>query len=348
MNDVEIRRQGRAGRITLNRPKALNALTWDMCLAIEDALDAWADDSQVALLIVDGAGEKAFCAGGDVAEIHRRGTAGDHDYARRFWRDEYRMNRKLFHFPKPVASFLHGFVMGGGVGVGCHGSHRVVCESTRMAMPEAGIGLVPDVGGTLLLARAPGRVGEYLGVTGDRMDAADAIHAGFADHFVPAAAWEALKARLCETGDGQAIDRAAVPAGPSRLAGWQPQIDAAFGGETLGDIYRGLPAEPPEAVQHALGLMARNSPLSMAVTVQIVHHVRAHDTIENALDREYRYTHRALEKGDFLEGVRAAIIDKDKRPRWRHADWTEVTGKDVLDMTLPLGEAALTFEREAK
>ncbi|RMD91318.1 MAG: enoyl-CoA hydratase/isomerase family protein, partial [Alphaproteobacteria bacterium] len=164
--EILIRKEGRAGRITLNRPEALNALTWPMVTAIEQALDAWADDDELALIVIDGAGERAFCAGGDIAELYRTGRAGDYDYGRRFWRDEYRMNAKLFHFPKPVVTFLHGFVMGGGVGVGCHGSHRIVCEGSVVAMPECGIGLVPDVGGSLILARAPGRLGEYLGTTG--------------------------------------------------------------------------------------------------------------------------------------------------------------------------------------
>jgi len=160
MSDINIRKDGQAGRITLNRPDALNSLTWDMCLAIEKAIDTWADDPEIALIIIDGAGEKAFCAGGDIHEMYRTGTAGD---------------------------FTHGFTLGGGVGVGCHGSHRIVCEDSVVGLPEASIGLVPDVGGSLILARAPGRIGEYLGLTADRMDAADAIHAGFADYFIPKA-----------------------------------------------------------------------------------------------------------------------------------------------------------------
>jgi enoyl-CoA hydratase len=184
-DDIEIRTEGRAGRITLNRPQALNALTWDMCTRIEAALDAWASDDAVAMLVIDAAGDKAFCAGGDIAEMYATGTAGDYEYGRRFWADEYRMNAKLFNFPKPVATFLQGFTMGGGVGVGCHASHRIVCDTSRIAMPECGIGLVPDVGGSLILARAPGRLGEYLGVTAARMGPGDAIHAGFADYFVP-------------------------------------------------------------------------------------------------------------------------------------------------------------------
>lgn len=156
MSDTHIRKHGRAGHITLTRPRALNALSYDMCMEIEAALDAWRDDDEVALVILDAEGEKAFCAGGDIAEIYRAGLSGDFDAGRDFWRDEYRMNAKLAEYPKPVVSFLHGFVMGGGVGLGGHVSHRVIGESAQIAMPECGIGFVPDVGGSLLLSRAPG------------------------------------------------------------------------------------------------------------------------------------------------------------------------------------------------
>ncbi|SLN17495.1 enoyl-CoA hydratase/isomerase family protein [Roseisalinus antarcticus] len=343
-DEILIRRDGHAGRITLNRPAALNALTHGMCRAIEAALTGWAKDRAIALLIIDGAPGRAFCAGGDLAAMHSAGLAEDHAAARHFWRDEYRMNRALHHFPKPVVSFLHGFTMGGGVGVGCHGTHRIVGESARIALPECAVGLVPDVGGTLHLARAPGRLGEYLGTTGDRMDAADAIHAGFANHHVPEAAWPALAETLARTGDCAAIHRAATAPGDSRLAGWQPDIDAVFDGETLGDIARAMPSDPPEAIARARRLMERNAPLAMAVAVDFIRRTRLHPTIETALDLEYRYTHRALAQGDFLEGIRAAVIDKDHAPRWTHRDWTRVPDSDVLNMTRALGQAALTFD----
>jgi enoyl-CoA hydratase len=339
--DIHIRTEGRAGRITLNRPQALNALTWDMCRAIEDALDAWAGDDAVALLVIDAAGDKAFCAGGDIVEMYETGKAGDYDYGRRFWADEYRMNAKMFNFPKPVASFLQGFTMGGGVGIGCHGSHRVVGESSRIAMPECGIGLVPDVGGSLILARAPGRLGEYLGVTGARMGPGDAIHAGFADYYVPEESWEALKADLCETGDWEAVDRAALPAPESPLAVERPEIDRLFPGETLRDILNLLRRSESPVAARALEAMAKNSPLSMAATVELIHRSRGRDTIEGALELEYRFTARAMEKGDFLEGIRAAIIDKDRAPRWRHDGMDGAGAMAVAGMLLPLGADTL-------
>ena len=192
MSEVDIRVTGRTGRITLHRPKALNALTADMVDRIEAVLDEWAADDRIAMLVIDAEGDKAFCAGGDLAQIYASGIAGDYEPARQFWRTEYRMNAKLFEFPKPVASFLQGFTMGGGVGLGCHASHRVVCENSQISMPETAIGLVPDVGGTMILSRAPGRLGEYLGTTARRMGPADAILAGFADYYVPREAWPAL------------------------------------------------------------------------------------------------------------------------------------------------------------
>jgi enoyl-CoA hydratase/carnithine racemase len=336
MSDIDIRKDGVAGRITLTRVDALNALTWDMCSAIETAIDAWADDPEIALLIIDGAGEKAFCAGGDIQEMYDTGAAGDYSYGTRFWRDEYRMNAKLFRFPKPVVTLLHGFTMGGGVGVGCHGSHRIVCENSVIAMPEVSIGLVPDVGGSLILARAPGRLGEYLGLTADRMDTADAIYAGFADYFVPQNDWPALIETLTKTGDWSAVDREAHAPPPSRLATWQADIDAVFGGQSLADIWRAMPESLPDTLVHAQKLMLRHSPLSLCATVGMIHKVRMTDTIEAALMHEFRFTSRAMERGDFIEGIRAAIIDRDKTPKWRHTSWRDVTGGDVVAMTYPV------------
>ncbi|WP_333713414.1 enoyl-CoA hydratase/isomerase family protein [Yoonia sp.] len=347
MSDLTIRTDGLAGRITLNRAQALNALTWEMCLEIETALTMWQGDPTVKLVIIDGAGERAFCSGGDITQMYASGQRGDLDYGRRFWRDEYRLNRKIFLYPKPIVTFLHGFTMGGGVGVGCHASHRIVCDTSRIAMPECSIGLVPDVGGSLMLALAPGRLGEFLGVTGDRMDAADAIHAGFADSFIAQDGWDALKTQLAETGDPEVIAPYVTPAPESRLALWQAEIDANFAGDTLGDIYRAWPADPGPAVTHAQTLMARNAPFAMTCAVEIIHRVRNGMRIENALDQEFRYTFRCVEQGDFIEGIRAAIIDRDRTPRWQHGSWQDVRTLDVTRMLMPLGKDALQWEDAA-
>ncbi|MDW4548105.1 enoyl-CoA hydratase/isomerase family protein [Defluviimonas sp. D31] len=346
MAEIRIRKEGRAGRITLDRPKALNALTYGMCLEIDGALKAWVDDPAVALLLIDAEGERAFCAGGDIAEMYATGTRGDWSYGRRFWSDEYRMNARIDAFAKPVVSFLQGFTMGGGVGVGCHGSHRIVGETSQIAMPECGIGLVPDVGGSFLLAQAPGRLGEYLGTTGARMGPADAILAGFADRFVPEADWPALKAELIESGDAGRIDTRTATPPAGRLAALQAEIDALFAGETAGDIARALNAAEGEVATEARKAFGRAAPLSVACTVEILHRLRAAPAMRAALELEYRFTYRSMEHADFLEGIRAAIIDKDRNPRWRHESAEAVPAAEVAKMLMPLGEDALTFEEE--
>ncbi len=270
MSDIHIRTEGRAGRITLTRPQALNALTHAMALAIDAALARWRDDPDVALVLIDAEGPRAFCAGGDLAEIYDAGRRGDFAYPRRFWAEEYRMNAAVARFPKPYVALTQGYVLGGGVGIASHGSHRVVGETSRIAMPECAIGLIPDVGGSHLLAQAPGRLGEYLGLSGHRMGPGDAIHAGFADHFVPEADWPALAARLVETGDPAADRRRRAPGpGRPRCPTLRREIDDAFsaagprdaagpaGGERLG---RGGARHPRQAVAAVDGLHAGAGP----------------------------------------------------------------------------------------
>lgn len=341
MNDIVTRIEGKVGRITLTRPTALNALSHAMSLSIEAALDDWAENEQVAMVLIDAEGDRAFCAGGDIAQMYQSGLAKDYDGPRQFWRDEYRMNAKMFAFPKPVVSLMQGFVMGGGVGVGCHASHRVVCDGSQIAMPETGIGLIPDVGGSLLLARAPGRLGEFLGATGMRMGPADAILAGFADYYVPRDAWPALVAELVETGDWDAVDRAAKPIHPGELTALQPQIDQIFDGETIKDILNQLGQKQTGFTEQTLKVLGRVSPLSVACTIEMIHRVRGPDSITKALELEFRFTYRAMQDGDFMEGVRAQIIDKDRNPSWKHASLEAVSSAEMSNMLLPLGPQAL-------
>ncbi len=344
MTDIRIRTTGTTGRITLARPKALNAMTYQMCLAIEEALDRWRDKAAVTQVVIDAEGDRAFCAGGDIAELYDTGTRGDFAYGQTFWADEYRLNAKIFEYPKPVISFLQGFTMGGGVGIGCHGSHRIVGQSSQIAMPECGIGLVPDVGGTLMLALAPGRLGEYLGTTAARMSAADAILAGFADLYISEDHWPDLIDRLEQGAGPDILADAAQEAPAGTLADLREEIDRHFGGETLADILTTLRHAESEFAGDTLKKMQRNSPLSMASTVEILHRLRGPSlTMAKALELEYRFTFRAMKHGDFLEGIRAAIIDKDRAPKWQFAD-QKVPAAAVSKMLMPLGKNTLKLE----
>ena len=344
MTDITIRQTGHAGRITLQRPDALNALTYDMCRAIEQAIDVWRDDDSIHHVVIDALGDRAFCAGGDIAELYETGRAGDFEYGRRFWADEYRLNAKLFTYPKPVVSFMQGFTMGGGVGIGCHGTHRIVGTTSRIAMPECGIGLIPDVGGSLMLALAPGRLGEYLGTTATRMAAADALYAGFADLFIDEADWPELINALEASATVDVLDEAATTAGPSDLHAAQSDIDRCFSGETLTDVLVDLRNETSAFADGALKALSRNSPLSVACTIEMIHRLRGPSlTIAKALDYEYRFTYRAMEQGDFLEGIRAAIIDKDRSPKWQYDDM-KVPAVAVSNMLMPLRDNKLVLE----
>jgi len=344
MSDIAISKAGRIGRITLTRPQALNALSLEMIRQIAAILPVWAADNSVAMVAIDAVGERAFCAGGDIAGVYRALVAGDPVPARQLWREEYPMNAALARYPKPVASFLHGFTLGGGVGLGGHCSHRVVGATSRMAMPECGIGFIPDVGGSLLLARAPGRLGEYLGTTSRRMGPGDAILAGFADYYIEETGWPELIARLEETGDAGEIGRAAGMAPESALAGELGKIDAHFGAETFAETVASLRADGGDWAGATLEMLAKNAPLSMAATVELVHRVRALDRIDAALELEYRFGHRITEMGEFQEGIRAAVIDKDRSPRWRHATLDATTPGEVAAMLAPLGADALKLE----
>lgn len=335
MDDLHIRVMGRAGRITFTRPKALNALSHPMALAIHDALDKWRDDPSVALVIIDAEGDRAFCAGGDIAAVYHAGRAGNHAEGRDFFRDEYRMNATIADYPKPIVAFMQGFVMGGGVGVGGHAGHRIVGDTTRIAMPESGIGLIPDVGGTWLLAHAPGRIGEYLALTGARMGPGDAIHAGFADSYLPEAEWPALITRLEETGDATLIQGRTPP--ESDLAG---RDLSHFGAADLTAV---LAATEDAGDAEALKAMQRNSPLSMAAGLAMVRAARQDDRMQDSLAREYRFTWRATSDSDFLEGVRAQIIDKDRQPRWQ----APATPDAVEAILAPLGDQELTWKDSA-
>ena len=345
--DIDIRKIGRAGRITLHRPKALNALTYPMAVAIEKALHDWRGDDGVDLVIIDAEGEKAFCAGGDIQDLYDTAAAGDFEYGRTFWRDEYRLNAKVAAYPKPYIAFMQGFVMGGGVGISCHGSHRIACETTQIAMPECGIGLVPDVGGSLLLARAPGWLGEYLGTTGARMDAGNAIFAGFADSYIPKGKWPDVITALEASGDPDVITKfTELPPEPT-MAADLPLIDRLFSADSFAKILQTLQSDTSGFADKTLETLGKKSPLSVAATPDLIRRSRGHDSIPAALAEEFRFTYRSAEFGDFVEGIKGTIIDRSHSPVWRVENMFAVSQQMIDDMLAPLGENELTLEGDA-
>lgn len=334
--DVLVRKDGKAGRITLNRPDTLNALSYNMIKRIESALLEWEQAPDIDLIIIDAVGNKAFCAGGDISEMYNRGTKGDFDYGRSFWIDEYRLNTYIANYPKPYVAFMHGFVMGGGVGVSAHGSHRIVCEASKLAMPECSIGLIPDVGGTYILGRAPGHLGEFIGLTGYRMDPADALLAGFADMFVPQGSFDDVKIELTKSGDISVLEQYSESALPANLTTLSNEINAVFGQPSLVEINEALAANQSEWAARATKSIQHGSPLSLICTLKLIRGARKNKSLRDALDNEFRFTSRSAEMGDFLEGIRAAIIDKDRNPKWKYTSIEDVPLKLVEDMLAPL------------
>ena len=317
MSDINLRVHGKAGRITLQRPKAMNAMTYEMCLAIEKALIEWKHDSNVELIIIDAQGDRAFCSGGDISDLYEEGLKGNYNYGKKFWDDEYRLNALIAKYPKPYIAFMQGFTMGGGVGISCHGSHRIVCETSKIAMPECSIGLIPDVGGSLLLARAPSNLGYYLGITGTQMDAADAVFAGFADSFIPKNEWPYIIEILEKSGDASILQKYLKTPGESQLSKNKKFFEAAFKSKNLSKIVQFLSTSENQVGLLASQKITKNCPIAMTYTLEMLSRLSPKSGIEDALDLEYRFTSRAQEYGSFQEGIRAAIIDKDRKPKWK-------------------------------
>jgi enoyl-CoA hydratase/carnithine racemase len=337
-DEIIIRTEGRAGRITLNRPKALNALTYDQILAMSAVLERWRDDDAVQLVILDGAGDRALCAGGDVLSFYDRRDDGK-AYASKFWRDEYILNAMIARYPKPFVALQDGIVMGGGIGLSGHASHRIVTERAMLAMPETTIGLVPDVGGTWLLANAPGHFGEYLGLLGERMNAADAIIMGFSDTFVTVEKLPELIAALTDPdGDpiGVTIANFAEAPPPPVLADRREEIDAVFSGGTVEQIISALEAGTEEWRGKAVAATKSRSPLCLKLTLQVIRQARNMASLEGALNLEYRLTTRLFNYGEFVEGIRALLVDKDKAPKWKPATLNDVSDELVAEFMGPL------------
>ena len=351
-DEVLVRQSGTAGRITLNRPRALNALTLDMLRSMAAALDQWDGDPSVSVVLLDGAGPRGFCAGGDIRAIYQSGRARD-GLAETFWREEYHLIARIARFPKPVVTFMSGLVMGGGVGLSAHSSHRVVTETAAVAMPEVGIGLIPDVGGTWLFAHAPGEVGTYLALTGKRMEASDVIEAGFADFHVLEAQLPEVSRALQEVlpspdaaAEVESILRSyARPAGASPLFRNRASIDSLFCFDELESIVDALAAASSDFAVEAHETIQKMSPTSLKVTLAALRRARSLTSLEACLDLEYRIVCRVLDNHDFYEGVRAAVIDKDRRPRWQPDRLESVTADIIERHFAPLGSQELGLAR---
>ncbi|OKK23001.1 3-hydroxyisobutyryl-CoA hydrolase [Streptomyces sp. CB00455] len=327
--------QGRTGVITLNRPRALNALTHPMVLRIDEALTAWAQDPAVDQVLIRGAGERGLCAGGDIRAIHDDAKAGSAASAD-FWRDEYRLNARIARYPKPYVALMDGIVMGGGVGVSAHGDVRVVTERSRVAMPETGIGFVPDVGGTWLLGRTPGLLGTHLALTGAAVGAADALLCGLADHFVPADRLPELVAALAAEPAHEVLPRYAATPPPGVLADGRTWIDHCYAADTVEEIVgRLLARKEPAAVRAAAAILAK-SPTALKVTLAALRRAAALGSLEAALAQEFRVSCNALRSPDLVEGIRAQVVDKDRDPRWSPASLAEVADADVERFFAPL------------
>ncbi|MEU6056820.1 enoyl-CoA hydratase/isomerase family protein [Streptomyces sp. NPDC047097] len=335
--EVLVRTEGRAGHLLLNRPQALNALSHPMVTTLAAALDAWEHDPAVETVVISGAGERGLCAGGDIRAISASARAGTEEAAA-FWRDEYRLNARIARYPKPYVAIMDGIVMGGGVGVSAHGTVRITTERSRVAMPETGIGFIPDVGGTYLLGLAPGELGTHLALTGAPVGAADALLCGLADHFVPSTALPALLTDLTTDPVHEVVPRHVRPAPPGELDGHREWIDACYTADTVEEIIERLLAHGAPAAKEAAETLAAKSPTALKVTLASVRRARRLGPLERVLEQEYRVSCAALSHPDFVEGVRAQVIDKDRQPRWRPAALAEVSDEDVRRFFAPLGD----------
>jgi enoyl-CoA hydratase len=327
-DEVLSRVEDGVGFVTLNRPKAINSLNQGMVNTLADVLAEWERDGQVRAVVLSGAGERGLCAGGDVVAIYHSARA-DGVAARRFWRDEYLLNAQIGRFEKPYVSLMDGIVMGGGVGVGAHANTRVVTDTSKIAMPEVGIGFIPDVGGAYLLSRAPGSLGLHAALTGAPFSGADAIALGFADHFIPHDKLDAFSKAIVADGVEQALAAHAVVPPPSDLEAQRDWIDECYAGDTVADIVAALQAHDAGGANDAADLIATRSPIALSVTLEAVRRAGKLDTLEDVLVQDYRVSCASLRSHDLVEGIRAQLVDKDRNPQWSPASLGEVSTADV-------------------
>ncbi len=347
--DIQTMTDGKIGRIRLNRPTALHALTTPMCEGILRALEQWRTDPAVEAVMIDHAPapdgdpklSRGFCAGGDIRMLAESG-AKDGAEARAFFHTEYRMNHALFTYAKPTIAFMDGITMGGGVGLACPCDFRIATENTKFAMPETGIGLFPDVGGGWYLSRLPGRVGQFMALTGYRTDGADCLTLGLATHYVPSDRLDEVKAALARGGYGDlhaAIKAFGVGAPLARIVEQRGAIDRLFASDKLEDIYAALEADGSEWATQTLATLKTKSPQTMKVSLRLLHEGATMATFEDEMRQEYAVGCRVVQRHDFLEGVRAVIIDKDNAPKWDPATPEGVTDHVLDQIFAPLSDA---------
>jgi enoyl-CoA hydratase len=315
------------GRLILNRPKALNALTADMIRALAAGLSAWRDDPSVHAVVIEGTGERAFCAGGDIRAIRDLALAGEHRQIAAFFADEYALNQVIADYPKPYVAFIDGLCLGGGIGVSVHGRFRVATEAAVFAMPETAIGMFPDIGASYFLPRLPGQLGMYLGLLGTRVHGADAVAAGLATHFVPRAKLADLTAALAADGVAALAAFAEPPAAP----GWAPhraRIDHCFSADTVTELLRRLHDDASDWAHSTLAELHKMSPSAVLWSHKIIR-LGAARTLRECLAAELALTRHVTAHHDFAEGVRAMVIDKDRQPRWQPATLGAVDPSEI-------------------
>ena len=339
-DQVLIHRHGAAGHISLNRPKAIHALTLDMCHAISAALTDWAGEDEVQAIILDHAEGRGFCAGGDINLLRKSALEDGGVAGRRFFHDEYRLNHQLFTYPKPIVAFMDGITMGGGVGIAMPAKYRVATENTRFAMPETGIGLFPDVGGGWYLSRLGGRMGQFLALTGARLDGAECVWAGLATHYLPSEKLAEAKARIIERPGRIAgiLSELSVTAPEARIENNAERIARHFASDRYEDILASLEADDSEWAAKELATLRTKSPQTCKVALRELAEAADFTDFAQEMRNEYRIGSRVLTMPDFAEGVRAVIVDKTNDPKWNPATPEEVSEELIESIFAPLPE----------
>ena len=333
--------EARAARIRLARPKAIHALTHPMCTAMIEALQTWRTDPSIEAILIDHSEGRGFCAGGDVVMLAKSG-ATDGSEARAFFHEEYRLNHLLFTYAKPTIAFMDGITMGGGVGISQPCRYRIATENTRFAMPETAIGLFPDVGGGWYLSRLPGRVGQFLALTGARLDGAECLALGLATHYIPSAALEELKVRLVTEPQRieELLEEASVAPPPARIEESRADIDRLFAADDYESILAALEADGGEWAQKELATLRTKSPQACKVSLRLLYDGGLMQDFADEMRQEYAVAAHVVQRPDFTEGVRALLIDKDNAPRWDPATPEAVTDHliDRIFAPMPEGE----------